>query len=80
MVQNPHLKVLFAGGYFDLATPFFASDYTVNHLNVGPALRGNITQTYYTAGHMVYHELASLQKLKADVKAFINQALAMKPQ
>ncbi|MGE5609671.1 MAG: S10 family peptidase [Bacillota bacterium] len=80
MVQNPHLKVLFAGGYFDLATPFFASDYTVNHLNVGPALRGNITQAYYTAGHMVYHELASLQKLKADVKAFINQALVAKPR
>lgn len=79
MVQNPQLKVLFASSYFDLATPFFGSDYTVHHLNLGTALRGNITQTYYTAGHMMYHEMASLEKLKADVKAFIHQAWATKP-
>lgn len=75
MIKNPHLKVMFASGYYDLATPYFATDYTVHHLNLSPELRANVTQTYYTAGHMMYHELASMKKLKEDVRAFIEGAL-----
>ena len=75
MVQNPHLKVMFAAGYFDLATPFFGTDYTVDHLNLSKDLRANVTQTYYPAGHMMYHHRVSLEKLKADVKAFVAGAL-----
>jgi len=75
MVKNPHLKIMFASGYFDLATPYFATCYTVNHLNLHPELRGNITKKFYMGGHMMYHNRASLQRLKADVAAFIRSAL-----
>ena len=47
MTQNPYLKVIIANGYFDLATPFSATEYTVNHLGLEPHLRGNVQMTYY---------------------------------
>ncbi|MFI5378345.1 MAG: S10 family peptidase [Tepidisphaerales bacterium] len=73
MIHLPHLKVLVAAGWYDLATPYFAADYTVNHMTVGPDLRANITQAYYPGGHMMYHNLAALEQLKKDVRAFIGQ-------
>jgi carboxypeptidase C (cathepsin A) len=75
MVKNPHLKVMFASGYFDLATPYFATDYTVNHLDLTKEVRANISQTYYLGGHMLYHPRSEQTKLKADVKAFVEGAL-----
>lgn len=74
MVLNPHLKVLFASGYFDLATPFPATDYTIEHLNLDPAARKNIIHTLYEGGHMMYHNYPALVKLKEDVAAFIRTA------
>ena len=74
MVKNPHLKVLFASGYFDLATPFFAADYTIDHLGLDDELRANITHRYYMGGHMMYHNRPALEKLHADVTAFIRKA------
>lgn len=72
--MNPHLKVHVASGYFDLATPYFATDYTVNHLGLEPELRDNISLSYYEAGHMMYVHLASLAKLKEALALFIEQA------
>lgn len=74
MVKNPNMRVLFASGYYDLATPYFAADYTINRLDVGPATRANITHTYYSGGHMMYHHQPSLVKLKGDMAAFIEGA------
>lgn len=74
MAKNPHLKVLVASGYFDLATPYFASDYTVNHLQLSPELRTNVTQTYYPGGHMMYHHFDSLKQLQQDLGDFIRGA------
>jgi carboxypeptidase C (cathepsin A) len=71
MIKNPHLKVLFASGYYDLATPYFATDYTVNQMDLGPVLRGNIRQTYYPGGHMMYHEAGSLKALRDDIRQLI---------
>ena len=71
MTQNPFLKVLVANGYFDLATPYFATEYTFNHLSLEPELRENITTTYYEAGHMMYMHLPSLIQLKADLVKFL---------
>jgi carboxypeptidase C (cathepsin A) len=76
MVENPTLKVLVCSGYYDLATPFFATDYTISHLNLTPELRKNITQTYYEGGHMMYHHQKSLEKLNNDVKSFMESAVA----
>ena len=74
MQKNPHLQVLVASGYYDLATPFLSADYTVDHLTLTPALRSNITQTYYHGGHMFYHHTAALEKFHQDLSAFIKAA------
>ncbi|MDG2381508.1 MAG: peptidase S10 [Pirellulaceae bacterium] len=67
MIANPHLKLFAACGYYDLATPFFAMDYTINHLGLSPVRTGNITQTYYPAGHMMYVHEPSMKQLRADL-------------
>lgn len=74
--QNPRLHVLFASGRYDLATPYFATDYTIAHLGLPEELRGNISHEYYEAGHMMYLRLADLEKLKRDVARFMERSLA----
>lgn len=74
MCKNPHLKVFVANGYYDLATPYFATEYTFNHLGIEPVLQPNISMAYYEAGHMMYVHLASLAKLKADLAGFMAKA------
>ena len=71
ILENPHLKVLVCSGYEDLATPFLATQYTFDHLDLLDRLRANVTQTYYHSGHMIYHDPESLKQLKANVAAFI---------
>lgn len=75
MTKNPFLKVWVANGYYDLATPYFATDYTVKHMGLDPAVRGNLTMSYYEAGHMMYIHLDSLQKFKADFAAYMESTL-----
>jgi len=75
MVKSPHLKILFASGRYDLATPYSASDYTIHRLDLGRELQANITHNYYLGGHMMYHNQASQKQLQADVVAFIRSAL-----
>jgi carboxypeptidase C (cathepsin A) len=72
---NPHLKVFVANGYFDLATPYFATEYTFNHLSLDPSLQSNISLGYYEAGHMMYIHAPSLAKLKQDLAEFIDSAV-----
>jgi carboxypeptidase C (cathepsin A) len=76
MTQNPFLKVIIANGYFDLATPYSATEYTVNHLALEPQLRSNVQMTYYEAGHMMYVHEPSLAQLAADLRAFVQETLA----
>jgi carboxypeptidase C (cathepsin A) len=71
MTQNPFLHVFVAKGYYDLATPFFAADYTFDHLGLDPSLRGHLSGAYYESGHMVYAHMPSLAKLKQDTAQFI---------
>lgn len=71
MSINPYLKVFVANGYYDLATPYFATQYTFNHLKLDPSLRANVRMENYEAGHMMYIHLPSLQKQKADLADFI---------
>ncbi len=75
MTQNPHFRVYVGSGFFDLATPFSAADYTFNHLPIDPILRGNITMKYYDAGHMMYIHRPSLAKMKKDLDSFIDAGL-----
>ena len=76
MAHNPYLKVIVANGYFDLGTPYFASEYVVNHLGLDEGIRKNLSMAYYEAGHMMYIHLPSLAKLKDDLAAFIESASA----
>jgi len=74
MTRNPHLRVFVASGYYDMATPFFASDYTFDHLQLDPSLRSNITKAYYESGHMMYIHRPSLKKFKEDIETFYTGA------
>ena len=74
MSQNQALKVFVGAGYYDFATPFFAAEYTFDHLGLDPALAKNITLEHYDAGHMMYIHKPSLIKLTADVAAFYASA------
>jgi carboxypeptidase C (cathepsin A) len=71
MRMNPHLKVYVASGYFDLATPHFATDYSFNHLNLDAARAKDITMHYYDAGHMMYIHKPSIAAMAKDMRAFI---------
>ena len=75
MHKNPYLKVLVMSGYYDLATPYFATDYTIDHMQLDPELRGNIRAAYYEAGHMMYVRLEDLAKFRRDYLAFMRGAL-----
>jgi len=75
MTKNPHLRVMVASGYYDLATPYFAAEYTVRHLGLARELQGNIRMRYYDAGHMMYTHKPSRLKLTKDVMEFYAWAL-----
>jgi len=74
MAQNPALKVFVGNGYYDLATPFFATEYTFDHLGFEPAYRQRVSLHYYQAGHMMYIRRADREQLKKDVAAFMASA------
>lgn len=75
MTRNPSLKVLIACGYFDLATPFFAAEYTASHLGLDASLRDNISFAYFAAGHMMYVRRPDLAGLKTAVAELYADAL-----
>lgn len=74
--RTQYLRVFMAVGYYDLDAPFFSSVYTVNHLGLEPDLRKNVTLKFYKAGHQMYTNRPSLEKLTRDVSEFINKVLA----
>jgi carboxypeptidase C (cathepsin A) len=71
MLTNPSLKVAMHAGYFDLATPFFAAEYELNHLPIAAALTANIEVHHYPAGHMMYDDPVSLAALHDNVARFV---------
>ena len=75
MTYNPHLKVFVANGYYDLGTPYFATEYTFSHLGLHESLQDNISMEYYEAGHMMYIHMPSLSKMKIDLVKFIRRAI-----
>jgi carboxypeptidase C (cathepsin A) len=71
MTTNHDLRLFVANGYYDLATPFAATDYTLAHLGLDAPLCGNVTTAYYEAGHMIYIDKPSHDELRRDLVAFL---------
>lgn len=71
MLAQPHLQVLVANGWYDLATPFFATEYTLDHLGRAPSLRARVQQAWYPSGHMMYLHPPSRRQIRTDLSAFI---------
>ena len=59
MTQNPSLQVFVASGLFDLATPYLATEYTIEHMQLNPALQKNVVSKFYPGGHMMYLDQAN---------------------
>jgi carboxypeptidase C (cathepsin A) len=78
MMKTPHLKVMFCSGYYDLATPYFSTNYTVDHMDLGNELRQNISIKRFVGGHMMYHVQKSLRELKANITEFMGSAVPKK--
>jgi carboxypeptidase C (cathepsin A) len=75
ITKNKYLKVLVMQGYYDLATPFYAAEYSMDHLDLSPEYRKNLSFSTYDAGHMVYVDTDSLAKFKRDLASFIDKSL-----
>jgi carboxypeptidase C (cathepsin A) len=76
MKQNPKLKVELNGGYYDLATPYFAAEFELHQLPIESSLQDNVETHFYTSGHMVYAHEPDLKNLHANVAAFIEKTKA----
>ena len=72
LVQDQNLRVLVLNGYYDLATPFSATEYVMTHLGVPASASARISMKYYEAGHMMYVNPASIARMKGDLDAFID--------
>ena len=72
--RNPYMKLYVGAGHYDMATPYFAALYTLDHMGLPPALRSNIRVHQYEAGHMYYIHLDSLKAMKQDIDAFLGWA------
>ena len=67
MTKNPYLRIFSANGYYDFATPFFETDYTLQHMGLDPSLEKNISYGYYESGHMIYLHQPALVQMKKDL-------------
>lgn len=79
MQRMPFMRVFVASGYHDLATPYFAAEYTVNHLMLRPELRANVEIHEYEAGHMMYTARPELAKLRRDLGSFYDRVVPPAP-
>ena len=75
LAKNPFLKIFVAMGYYDMATPYYAVEYTLNHISIDPLLLKNFSRSYYEAGHMMYIDEKSLTKLHGDVNKFMQDSM-----
>ena len=74
MRKYQRLQVLSVNGLYDLATPFFKTEYDLAHMNLDPKLRKNIEFTYYPSGHMIYLNVEALKQLHGDLEKFYAKA------
>ncbi len=70
------LRVLFVSGLYDLATPYFVTEYTISHMGLDPKLRSRVEHKYYTGGHMMYEDDEVRLKLMHDIFSLYESILA----
>ena len=70
MRKDPKLRVFSANGLFDLATPFFTTEFDLSHMNLDAKLRANLKLSYYPSGHMIYLNEDALKQLTIDLRNF----------
>ena len=76
MTCSTNMQVLVANGYYDLATPYFATEYTMDHMGLEQPLRANISLTYCEAGHMLYTRKTCLDGLHKSMADFYQRTLS----
>ncbi len=69
--KNPYMRVYVGSGYYDLATPYFATEYTFSHMGLPAMYKGQITTKMFPAGHMFYSLKPALAELSKDIEAFV---------
>ncbi|MEQ1515890.1 MAG: peptidase S10 [Usitatibacteraceae bacterium] len=74
MNMNPHMQVYVGSGYFDLATPHYATEYVLNHMALDKSLVGNLDLHCYEAGHMMYIHMPSLKAQAKHLRDFVKRA------
>jgi carboxypeptidase C (cathepsin A) len=75
MTKNPKMRVYIASAYFDLATPYFATEHTFSHLGLDQKLQNNVEVSHFEAGHMMYVDPPSIERLGADMRTFVTNAI-----
>jgi carboxypeptidase C (cathepsin A) len=75
MRKSPHTRLMICSGICDLATPYLGATYTLRHMRLSPETRERVTESFFTGGHMLYHESAALEKLHDDVARFIKASI-----
>ncbi len=78
MITNPHLQLMVNAGYFDLGTPYFATQYTINELKLPPRLQEHVHMYHYYVGHMLYLNTPSLAALHHNLDGFIDISVRQK--
>ena len=76
MARNPFLKIFVANGYYDMATPFFSTQYTFDHLGWEPTYRERVKWGFYESGHMIYIRPTNLKEMKRDLAQFVKSCVA----
>lgn len=74
MLRNPDMKIFVASGYYDFATPFFATDFTFSQMDIPKKIKDNVTTAYYESGHMMYIREEDLTQLSLDLRDFIKDS------
>jgi carboxypeptidase C (cathepsin A) len=75
MSKNRDMRLMVQSGYYDLGTPYFGSEYTIDHMGLDPSLDDNVTTTRYESGHMMYIHEPSIAQARADIGTFLSEAI-----
>jgi carboxypeptidase C (cathepsin A) len=75
MAENPYLNVMFQTGYYDGATTYFNSKYTMWQLDPSGKMKDRLSFKGYRSGHMMYLRKTDLKTANDDLREFIQNTL-----